>query len=116
MDRSVHVAGRVAVVLAIGAIWLLLVTAPAFARTQLTGSDPVDGARITTAPERLTLTFNQAMQAEFSTVTVIGPDGADRRGGDLTSEGDSLLVPLRSLDRAGAYEVGYRVLSDDGHP
>ena len=95
---------------------LLLGTAPAFAHTRLQSSDPADGASLTTAPERVSLTFNETMQPGFTTVTVIGPDDAAYQTGEVTSAGPTVSTALRPLGPAGRYEVGYRVVSDDGHP
>ena len=54
---------------------LLLGAGQALAHTRLI-SGPADGASLATAPGRVSLTFNENMQAEFTTVTVLGPDGA----------------------------------------
>ena len=56
------------------ALALLLGAAPAFAHTRLQSSDPADGASLDAGPQRVSLTFNEPMQAGFATVTVIGPD------------------------------------------
>lgn len=89
---------------------------PALAHTRLVGSDPADDASLDTAPDRVTLTFNETMQADFSTVTVVGPDGAEWQTGGITASGGTISVALRPLGPAGRYEIGYRVVSDDGHP
>ncbi len=96
---------------------LLLGAAPAFAHTRLQSSDPADGASVATRPARVSLTFNEAMQAGFTTITVVGPDGTrvpDRRGHGRRRH--SVTVGLPPLGPAGRYEIGYRVVSDDGHP
>jgi copper resistance protein C len=88
----------------------------ALAHTRLIGSDPADGASLATAPSHVSLTFNEEMQAEFTTVTVVGPDGATWSTGPVGVDGPTVGVDLRPLGPAGAYQVGYRVVSDDGHP
>lgn len=95
---------------------LLLAPGQALAHTRLLGSDPADGATLPTSPERVSLRFNEAMQADFSTVTVTGPDGAAWQTGPVTVDGTTIAVALRPLGPAGRYEIGYRVISDDGHP
>ena len=95
---------------------LLLGAGQALAHTRLIGSDPADGASLATAPSHVSLTFNENMQAEFTTVTVVGPDGAMWSTGPVGVEGPTVGVDLRPLGPTGAYQVGYRVVSDDGHP
>ena len=95
---------------------LLVGAAPAFAHTRLQSSDPADGASVATAPSRVSLTFNEATQQGFNTITVVGPDGSAWQSGEVTAEGNSVSVGLRPLGPAGRYEIGYRVISDDGHP
>ncbi len=95
---------------------LLLGAGQALAHTRLIGSDPADGASLATAPSRVSLTFNENMQAEFTTVNVIGPDGAMWSTGPVGVDGPTVGIDLRPLGPAGAYQVGYRVVSDDGHP
>jgi methionine-rich copper-binding protein CopC len=95
---------------------LLLGAGQAVAHTRLIGSDPADGASLATAPDHISLTFNENMQAEFTTVTVLGPDGAMWSTGPVGVDGPTVGVDLRPLGPAGAYQIGYRVVSDDGHP
>ena len=95
---------------------LLMSAGQALAHTRLLGSDPADGATLPSAPQRVSLRFNEAMPADFSTVTVRGPDGAAWQTGPVTADGTTLAVALRPLGPAGRYEIGYRVISDDGHP
>lgn len=95
---------------------LLLGSGQALAHTRLLSSDPADGASLATAPERVSLVFNEAMQADFSMVTVTGPDGAAWQTGAVTAEDGTVRIGLRPLGPAGRYEIGYRVVSDDGHP
>jgi copper resistance protein C len=94
---------------------LLALATPALAHTSLVGSDPAEGATVTAAPEVITLTFTDPMEAEFSTVTITGPDGTDAAG-NLRSDGAAVAVTVAPLTASGRYEIGYRVLSQDGHP
>ncbi|OZM82375.1 copper resistance CopC family protein [Pseudonocardia sp. MH-G8] len=96
---------------------LLLGAAPALAHTRLQSSDPTDGASLDSAPEQVALTFNEPMSPEFSTITVIGPDGqTNYQDGAVTAEGGTISTRLLPLGPAGRYEIGYRVVSADGHP
>lgn len=95
---------------------LLLGAGPASAHTRLQSSDPADGTSVPTAPARVSLTFNEDMQVGFSTVTLIGPDGAAYQTGDVAADGGTVSTALLPLGPAGRYEIGYRVVSEDGHP
>ncbi|GAA1296553.1 copper resistance CopC family protein [Pseudonocardia xinjiangensis] len=95
---------------------LLLGAGPALAHTRLESSDPADGASLSTAPQRVSLTFNETMQPGFTTLTVVGPDQARYETGDVTANGDTVSIAVRPLGPAGSYQIGYRVVSEDGHP
>jgi methionine-rich copper-binding protein CopC len=95
---------------------LLLGATPALAHAEFEGSDPADGSTLATGPQKVTLTFSDTMQQGFNTITVVGPDGKDYVNGQVQADGDSVSATVGPLGPAGRYEVGYRVLSDDGHP
>lgn len=95
---------------------LLLGTGVASAHTRLLGSDPADGASLDAAPARISLEFNESMQAGFSTITVVGPDGTQFQSGEVTADGAVVGIGVSPLGAAGVYEIGYRVISEDGHP
>jgi methionine-rich copper-binding protein CopC len=95
---------------------LLLGAAPAFAHTRLEGSNPADGSSVAGAPESVSLQFNEDIQAEFVTVSVVGPDGTQYQTGVASTAGGQVTTAVSPLGPAGTYEIGYRVVSDDGHP
>jgi methionine-rich copper-binding protein CopC len=97
-------------------VTLLLGAAPAMAHTRLQSSDPADGTSTATAPQRVSLTFNEPMQAGFATLTVIGPDATAYQSGEITTDGGTVSIGVAPLGPAGRYEIGYRVVSEDGHP
>lgn len=105
----------VAVVLAVGAA-LLFGAAPAWAHSQLEGSSPADGTSVATPPPRVSLTFNEDVQPGFTVITLIGPDGKDYHRGDVTETDQTVTVGALPLGPAGVYQIGYRVVSADGHP
>lgn len=108
---------RPLLVAALTALLVLLGSVPASAHDVLEGSDPADGASVATAPSRITLTFGEAPTPGTATVTVVGPDGATRyEAGPATADGTRISVGVNPLGPAGRYEVGYRVVSSDGHP
>ncbi|WP_300008496.1 copper resistance CopC family protein [Pseudonocardia sp.] len=95
---------------------LLIGVGTAAAHTQLIGSDPADGASLDTAPTSVSLEFNEAMQPQFSTLTLIGPDGTAYQSGEVLADGGVVSIAVSPLGPAGRYEIGYRVISQDGHP
>jgi copper resistance protein C len=115
MPPSRRAARAVAVTLLAG-LALLLGAAPALAHTRLLSTDPADGSSRDSAPEHVALTFNEPMSPEFSTITVIGPDGTNYQDGAVTAEESTISSRLLPLGPAGRYEIGYRVVSADGHP
>jgi methionine-rich copper-binding protein CopC len=106
------------VLAAVCGLVMLLVAGPALAHSRLESSDPADGASLATPPSKVTLTFNEAMTAGpgFTTITVIGPGNTAWQQGDTQVSGDSVSIAVKPLGPAGVYQVGYRVVSDDGHP
>lgn len=94
----------------------LLAAPPASAHDVLVGSDPADGATVATPPTRITLTFEEAPQSQFATITVVGADGAHHEQGAAVVDGEQVTVPVRAGVPAGRYQIGWRVVSDDGHP
>ena len=95
---------------------LLLGAAPAFAHTRLESSDPADGSSVDAAPESVSLTFNEDIPAEFATMSVVGPDGTNYQSGPVSAADGQVSTAVSPLGPAGRYEIGYRVVSDDGHP
>ncbi|MDN5859610.1 MAG: copper resistance protein CopC [Pseudonocardia sp.] len=95
---------------------MMLVAGPAAAHARLVSSDPADGASLATAPSKVTLTFNEQMQEGFTTLTVIGPGGTAWQDGQTQVAGNSVSIGVKPLGPAGTYQIGYRVVSDDGHP
>ncbi len=117
MSTSIHRCTlRVAAVTLACALGMLAGAAPAFAHTRLVSSDPPDGASLDSVPQRVSLTFNEPMQAGFATITVIGPNSTPYQSGEVTATGGTVAIPVAPLGPAGRYEIGYRVISEDGHP
>ncbi|WP_019811349.1 copper resistance CopC family protein [Saccharomonospora halophila] len=107
----------VALVGALTTLTVLVGAPPAAAHNVLISSDPADGDRLATAPEAVTLTFDQPVQdAGTNEVAVTGPDGEAWAEGTVTIDGAEATAPLRPLGPAGEYVIGFRVLSADGHP
>lgn len=95
---------------------LLLTAPPAAAHNTLRSSDPADGAAVATAPEQITLTFDQAALEIGSEVVVTAEDGTVVSDGPVQLADVSVVQPLADQRPAGAYRVDWRVTSADGHP
>jgi methionine-rich copper-binding protein CopC len=107
---------RAVTVILLSGLALLLGAAPALAHTRLQSSDPADGSNLDTPPERVSLTFNEAMTPGFSTLLVVGPDDIQYQTGEVSADGGTVSTAVRPLGPAGRYEIRYRVVSSDGHP
>ena len=96
---------------------LVVLHAPlARAHSELVSSDPADGASLDRPPTTVSLTFNEALMPDF--VRLIGTDPAGRTG-DLpvsSVEGPTTTITWPASAPAGTWTVGYRVVSQDGHP
>ena len=78
-------------------------------------TDPVENAELSQGPQKVSATFNEALQPQFVAMTVVGPDGNLWSTGDPKVEGAVASVGVRPLGPAGTYTVNYRVTSADGH-
>ncbi len=99
--------------------WLVTQVAhplPAFAHNSLVSSVPADGATVATAPDAVTLTFDEPVGRRFGLVVVTGPGGRKVQQGALQVTGETARQPLGRLGPAGTYRVSWRVVSADGHP
>lgn len=93
-----------------------VVLAPvAAAHSVLVSIDPQDGSELDVSPERVELTFNEEINQSFASVAVTSDeDKTNRAAGDPVVEGTMVVLPVEDLG-PGAYTVGYRVTSTDGH-
>ncbi|MCZ7436128.1 copper resistance protein CopC [Micromonospora sp. WMMC241] len=113
--RAARTARAWLVVLGVAAgVSLLSPAAPAAAHNSLTGSDPKNGARVSTAPKRIELRFLATPKEATTKVTVTGPDNVAATGGAPTFSGKRVSVPF-TPGAAGLYIVAYQLASDDGH-
>ena len=107
---------RVVVIGFVAMLATMLGVGTAAAHSAVISSTPENGAQIAAAPDRVSLTFNEALQEKFASLTVVGPDGNLWSKGDPTVQGDSISVPLDGLGPVGDYTIAFRVTSADGHP
>src|SRR5687767_10597150 len=86
----------------------------AHAHAVLVESMPADGAALESAPDRVTLRFNEPVRV--ISLQLVGEDGqATPLAEAPQNTPDQVEAPLPSLS-AGSYVVSWRLLSVDGHP
>lgn len=107
---------RTTLAAAIGALLAVLAAAsPAQAHNQFVGSTPETGATVTEAPMAITLEFTEAIDDRFTELAVTGPDGQAIEIGEPSASGDTLTAEAE-FTASGEHTIGYRVMSNDGHP
>jgi methionine-rich copper-binding protein CopC len=105
-------------VCALAALLCLGLTGPAFAHAHLTSAVPAENGTVTATPSTLRLKFSEGLELRFTGIKVTGPDGAAVPTGDAAlGQGDntSLVVPVPTPLKPGAYTVDWHALSTDGH-
>ena len=103
-------------VTAVMATLALIGAGPASAHAARIDAAPAPNAALDAGPERVTATFNEALQTSFAAMNVVGPDGNLWSAGAATVAGPEISVEMRPLGPVGTYTVNYRVTSADGHP
>ena len=110
---------RRGVIACLAALALAMIAAPgpSWAHAVLVKSAPAREATLSRPPERVELSFNERLEAAFSTVSVWSAAGVQVDRQDITVDPDDpkrLSVTLGPLE-PGTYTVRFRVLSVDGH-
>jgi copper resistance protein C len=89
----------------------------AAAHAVLVSSSPADGSVLTAAPREIRLSFNESIEARFSSVTLTRSDGKQvpigRAAGDPQKRSD-LVVSLPAL-APGKYLLRWQATSADSH-
>jgi methionine-rich copper-binding protein CopC len=104
-------------------LYCLLLLGPCFgitgaaAHSRLVRSDPAARAVLDKAPKELKLWYNEAIEPAFAKVWIIPAQGPQI---PLATQGDKtdqriLIVPLPDGLPVGPVNIGYHVLSVDGH-
>ena len=95
----------------------MLGAAPASAHAELIDTDPAEGSVVETAPDTVTLTFNEPVRLTSQEIAVYDAAG-DEVGSTAGASGTEVTVDLTgAADLAdGTYVVSWNVLSGDGHP
>jgi copper transport protein len=106
------------VALAAGAAISLAAPAAASAHAYLTNTSPAGGAVVNTPPKQLSVTYDEAVEPRFMTVSVTDADGRQETSGRpyrSSTNPDTIITPLHRLPE-GWYLVFLRAISADGHP
>lgn len=93
---------------------VLLGGSPAYAHVSLSSSDPEQGATLSAAPSRVTLTFSAEINSELATVKVTQANGTALHRWAPRVDGTRVVQPVAR--GTGAIAVTYKVVSGDGHP
>jgi methionine-rich copper-binding protein CopC len=98
----------------ISALVLFFSINAASAHAHLDHSVPAVGSTVTTAPQDVTLTFTQNLEAAFSTVEVTDASGARVDRGEARISGNTMQIGLKALT-PGTYTVHWHAVSVDTH-
>lgn len=91
----------------------------ASAHAYIVKASPGENEILVTAPERLTLEFNESLQTAFYDIKITGPDGTQADDGNVQIDADRphiLETGLRAGLGNGTYAVNWKAVSADGHP
>lgn len=114
--RSIITSVKVIVVGLVAMLAGMLGAGTASAHSVVIDSTPANESQIASGPERVSVTFNEALQESFASLTVVGPDGNLWTKSTPAVEGSTVSADLGELGPAGVYTIAYRVTSADGHP
>ena len=97
------------------ALPLIVFAAPAAPHSLLLGSEPAEGAVLRTAPEQITLRFNEPVQ--LTALRLFAADNTEwplRRPRDMAARPGHSAAIARDLT-PGAWRAVWRAISADGH-
>ncbi|WP_169252862.1 copper resistance CopC family protein [Brevibacterium sp. 'Marine'] len=107
---------RMLTVLALVLVAFLLPVAPASAHEAVTGTNPENGQKLSTAPEAIEISFSDTPLSMGSKIQITDSSGTNWAKGDVEIDGDAAVQPIKSGAPAGEYTVTWRVVSSDSHP
>jgi len=105
--------------LAAAAVGALAAPAAASAHAYLVKTVPAQSQILHAAPRQVALTYDEAVEPRFATISVTDAKGRQLATGTASrspSNPDTLVVPLRPHLSRGWYLVYWRAISVDGHP
>ena len=112
---------RIAAGLAVAAVVIFAIAAPAAAHDQLVSSSPSADEQLESPPESITMTFSGDLLVLDESLTgavvlVVDASGRDWVSGDVTVAGRTVTAPLAPGMPTAGYQVRWQVVSEDGHP
>lgn len=93
---------------------MLWAAIPAGAHTEITGTQPAEGAELKKPPKEVTLTFAEPPLSTGLAVVLQGKDGPLDLDADV--RGNTVVAAWPADTAGGQYRVSYRVVAADGHP
>ena len=115
--RNLHTLAGLRTLIFASALAATLASPFAWAHASLKHSNPDAGATLAAAPQEITLTFNEKVEAAFCSITLADGGGkvvtAGQAKGD-TANPAMLRVQVPALP-AGAYSVHWAAAGHDGH-
>ncbi|CAI6083730.1 Copper transport protein YcnJ [Paenibacillus sp. JJ-100] len=100
-------------------VFCLVVPQWASAHAYIVKASPEENELLATAPQRLTLEFNESLQTAFYNIRITGPDGNQADDGNMLIDPERphiLETGLKSGLADGTYAVSWKAVSADGHP
>jgi len=94
----------------------VLLAGQAAAHADLVSSDPADGAVLTSPPPVITLTFSDPLFTDGVQMSLVAADGSVIPSDPPQVSDAAVSLAWPPTAGSGTYEVGYRVVSEDGHP
>lgn len=92
------------------------VASPAFGHALIRSTTPADGEAVDTAPDTVSLEFNEPVTMSPGGVRVFNSESARVDEADASSTGNAASVTLQPDLPDGTYVVSWRALSADAHP
>lgn len=119
LDKSSAGAGRVRIgssvaVLAMGCLLSGVFHVPAWAHAHLHSAAPAVDSTVRKAPEKVVVSFTEALEKGFSNVSVKDAQGRTVDKGDIEISDKTLSVSVGDL-APGVYTVEWDILSVDTH-
>lgn len=110
-----RIVGLLLVTLGVVAASLVGGAAPASAHANLLFASPAFDSTVATAPEALTLLFDEPVSIKGTPVALAGPQGSVEMGTAVLTHGArSVEVPVRGAAGQGIYTAVWQVIADDG--
>ena len=115
-SRAEHASRKIAGWLVAALVSTMIISwgAPAFAHTELVGTDPKKGSTVNKLVDAVTLTFTEPVSQAKTTVGVFGPSGESFSDGTPRSVNAKVIQKVRSLPE-GRIRVVWKTVSSDGH-